>query len=363
VLRSAHSALRQMLPGAGSRWRPLLAVHYLTYRCRFRCPYCSDGAAQPYWRASSPALAGPEVLRLLGRLRHHCEHLVLTGGEPLEHPDLPWILDRLPALGFETRVLTTNGDRLEEHLPALLGTLSHLVISLDGLDEARADARAGLGPGTLRRVLAQVERALRWPRRRCQLMISAVAGPETLADLPGLLDYCLERDLALAVAPQLVGVVPHPALPSDPRYRALFERLLALRRQGAPIYGSLRYLEVLRDLSAFDCRPLSLLATDPQGQVLYPCLEQGHRVGSLLEHDLDDLYARAQARHGPAGGCEGPRCHSACAVGFSQLLQSPLPTLLDATACALRERAWSLRRRARGAAGASAPSRPGRGSA
>src|SRR5512137_2370483 len=108
-MSSLISFLRHLRGDHPGRWHPLLGVYYLTYSCELRCPHCSDGKGEPYYRLRSGTLPGPRVLELLRIIRRHCDYLVLTGGEPLQHPDLAQVLDGLRPLKFRGVVLTTNG--------------------------------------------------------------------------------------------------------------------------------------------------------------------------------------------------------------------------------------------------------------
>ena len=78
-----------------------------TRGCNFRCPYCHN-----------PELVDPEryvaevpqeeVLRFLGSRRGQLQGVVVTGGEPTLHDDLPLFLAGIHALGFAVK-LDTNG--------------------------------------------------------------------------------------------------------------------------------------------------------------------------------------------------------------------------------------------------------------
>lgn len=324
--RSAESFLRHVLEKRPRGWHPLLAVYYLTYGCSFRCPYCSDGAGRPYHTLRDSALPAPEVLELLRRIRARCDHLVLTGGEPTSYAELPALLDALPSLGFDTAVLTTNGYRVDALLPALGKALTHLVFSLDTLDQERADRTYGVGSGALAQILVNIERAdatRQQSGRRCEIVISAVATPDNLDELPAVYDFAREHGYRYALCPQLVGVHPHQALRDNPRYQRLFDQLIADKKRGVAIQGSPLYLQYMRDLATFSCRPSTMLAVAPNGDVFYPCLELGQVAGNLLETaDLDALRQLGQARFGPEPSC-GNRCHSACALAFGLLYSHP----------------------------------------
>jgi len=323
VLQSAYKLLRHKVSPSLGSWDPILAVYYLTYACDYRCPYCSDGAQRPYYQLRSEVLPATEVLGLLRRIRGYCDELIITGGEPLKHPDFAEIVSSLGGLGFEHLVLTTNGDGLAPHLDRLPGNISDLVFSLDTLDHAKADAIYGVGAGALQRILDTVELAARQRRRGYSVTISSVVTPDNIEDLYAVCDFAWSRGFSLAACPQLVGVKAHQELNTRPDYRRFYQHLIAAKKKGLPVYGTVPYLEHMRDLRWFQCRPLTMLAVAPGGEVFYPCLELGNVADNLLQHsDLDAILRRAREKYGDPPRCD-TRCHSACALSFALLLESP----------------------------------------
>jgi MoaA/NifB/PqqE/SkfB family radical SAM enzyme len=322
VLRSLHNYVRHAVSRSPEGFHPLLAVHYLTYACRFRCPYCCDGQGVRYSDLEVPALRAPDVLALYTRIRRRCDHLVITGGEPLDHPDVDGILQFLPRLGFDGVVLTTRGANLDAHLEAVEAGVDQLVVSLDTLDPARGDAWLGQ-PGAHAAILRNLHLLAARPRRHTSVIISTVAMPGSLDDVAAVHDFALTNGFRHSVSPQLVGVHPHPDLRASPEYRALMDALVQRKRAGAPIEGTVAYLEHLRDLAPFGCRPSTVLAVSPSGDVFYPCLEKGQVAGNLLaEPDLDAIRAAGRARFGREPRCEAC-CHSPCALGFALVLSRP----------------------------------------
>lgn len=315
------------------RWDPFLAVHYLTYACDFRCPYCSDGQGRPYPERAPGHLPEEKALELLRRIRGVCDRIELTGGEPLLHPSIEGILRALPALEFRETVLTTNGWHLPRHLDSVERSIDTLVMSLDTLDPVRAAHWYGKGPETLPRLLENLEQAARRFGRR--MVLSAVATAETLEELPALMDHAHALGIHFACYPQLEGVRVPPTLSEHPGYRPVFQELLEAKRKGKRIWATTKALEWMRDLPKIPCRPFTLVAIEPDGRVFYPCLERGTHAGSLLEEpDLHRLRLQGLASHGPQPDCP-TQCHSACTLGFASILQHP-STLLSEAACGLR---------------------------
>jgi MoaA/NifB/PqqE/SkfB family radical SAM enzyme len=328
--RSVRNYLIQALHRKPSGWYPLLAVYYLTYACDFRCPYCSDGSQVPYHRLPREEVPAADVLHLLGTIRQYCDYLVITGGEPFNHPECRAVLKGLPSLGFDGIVLTTNGYAIEPYLPLINGAVRYLVFSIDTMDHAKADRWFGVGPGALAKILRNIRTAAEWPRRSYDIIISAVATPNNLQDLTAVFRFCIERGFRFALAPQLLGVKPHPALVGNPAYQEIFDALIAAKKRGAAVQGSIAYLQHMRDLTKFSCHPSTLLAVAPGGDVFYPCLERGTIAGNLLQSpDLHALRRRACRSIGPEPLCDN-RCHSACALGLALILDRPLTMVRDA---------------------------------
>jgi MoaA/NifB/PqqE/SkfB family radical SAM enzyme len=312
----------------GQRWQPFVAIHYLTYTCDFRCPYCANGAGIPYHRLPSPAVDGETALQIIGRIRQHADHLVLTGGEPLSHPEAGRVLAGLGRFGFDSVTLTTNGEHLDEFLPEIATNITVLGISLDTLDARKADAWFGKGAGMLARILTNIERAAAYPGRKFEILISAVATPNNIEDLYAVYAYAQEHGFQFSATPELQGVAPPTRLRGSKAYRDFFAFLGHEKAKDGNIFGSRQYLEHLADFRPFTCRPLTTLVVDPRGEVFYPCLEKAATVGNILTADLDALRRKAESEMGLSTACD-LSCHSACALGLSLLIERPAREVAD----------------------------------
>jgi pyruvate formate lyase activating enzyme len=94
-----------------------MASVLFTPSCNLRCPFCHN------WRIvvdpKPPFLNEETVLSILGARKRYVDAVVVTGGEPTLHKELPRFLKKLRERGF-TAKLDTNGffpDVLEECLP------------------------------------------------------------------------------------------------------------------------------------------------------------------------------------------------------------------------------------------------------
>jgi cyclic pyranopterin phosphate synthase len=111
----------------------------LTDLCSLRCTYCMPAEGLP-WLTKAQRLSDDEFLRLSDLfLRLGVRSIRLTGGEPLVHPTLPDVVERLAALEPRPEIsLTTNGVTLARsaHRLAAAG-LDRINVSVDTLDRER----------------------------------------------------------------------------------------------------------------------------------------------------------------------------------------------------------------------------------
>ena len=143
-----------------TRRRSTRAVTYLrvsvTNRCSLRCLYCSPaGQARCYASLLSPAEI-EQVVRVAKQLG--VTHVRLTGGEPLERPDILEIVKRIKGVGIPGGSLTTNAVRLAD----LAGPLRRAGLARVnvGLPHVEADGfRRITGKHALAEVLAGIRAA------------------------------------------------------------------------------------------------------------------------------------------------------------------------------------------------------------
>jgi len=83
-----------------------LAAVVFCQGCPWRCAYCHNPHLQPSQSASG--IGWTEVLGFLERRRGLLDAVVLSGGEPTLHKDLPQALAALRDLGFKTGVHTAG---------------------------------------------------------------------------------------------------------------------------------------------------------------------------------------------------------------------------------------------------------------
>jgi len=78
-----------------------------TRGCNFRCPYCHN---PELLRESCSGKIICELLSFLEKRKNQLQGVVITGGEPTIHPDLPDLVRAVKSMGFAVK-LDTNGSR------------------------------------------------------------------------------------------------------------------------------------------------------------------------------------------------------------------------------------------------------------
>ena len=263
------------------------AYIHVTYACNLTCTHCYAQSGP----GASPAMAVDDVARLVQEAAAMgFRKAVITGGEPLVHPQRDTLLDALAALREQVKPLqTVIRTNLAYPLTlALVEKLAHstdqVVISVDG-DQASHDARRGAG--TYARTVANV-RVLLAANPTAEAYIAAVLTAEQMGGSPGHAVRALGEELGLQVR---------------------FKSVLPLGR-GADLALTPAFYSSLDDGAeaiAYGARPAATcglgmnLCVGPDG-ACYPCyalMGERHRLGNALDGGLlaailarNDAYRR-----------------------------------------------------------------------
>jgi GTP 3',8-cyclase len=230
------------------------AIDYLrisvTNRCNERCLYCRPDVFSN-WRPEAEILTNDQVLRLV---RAACSlgfrKFRLTGGEPLERPDLADLvaaIKRIP--GVCCLGLSTNGTQLEELAqPLQKAGIRSVNISLDALDPARYRQITG---GDLEPVLAGINAAIDAGFERLKLNVVAMRGVNE-GEIWPLVQFAAARNLPLRFI-ELMPLTSREVL-QDKHFLPVVEIMQRLQQQDrlepAPEtrigHGPARYFRLVR---------------------------------------------------------------------------------------------------------------------
>ncbi len=288
IRRKSPVDVTQPPPDADYRWLYLINV---TNDCNRRCPVCLDprGENEPIRH-----LSRQEAEDLASLVRHGGRKaVVLTGGEPTMHPDLPGIVRTLAGRGFRVAV-ATNGRRLAEegdYAKRLRRAGASMVwLQLDTLDEDVHEEMRGT-----RNVAQKTLAAERVIAAGMRLALTMTATSRTLSTIDRLLAY------ALTLVPGLSVLSIHVAAPAG-RFE-LPRGVLVDREQVIDAVASSPTLRGRVSKGNFWPQPVFSpwrAAVHPDCSANLVLLVDGESVRPLDEVvDLDALYRRlAAARMG-----------------------------------------------------------------
>jgi MoaA/NifB/PqqE/SkfB family radical SAM enzyme len=357
---------------------PRIAVYYVTMQCNLNCTYCEDfGSRRNHLVTPTPTLE--DAKRILDVIRSGVDRLWITGGEPLMVPHLLDLLDYARNnLKFREISLITNGMllhsviarsdsddtapvgrrrgaifslngrlcrhgatatlRAEHHRPRndMLSLLDRLIISLDSLDPQALNT-VSVPDAYAETVIANAREAASLQKtHNFKLIINTVITPETLSSMDQLLTFCVDNNIQISLSPQSVNNLPRFELVTSAEYRAFIEKIIKLKKEGAPILGSFAYFNILLDQTPYECYPTLIPRITPDGWLTYPCRpmekagsEQGGRVVNLLDvKTWDEAWNIAQKKYGEAPtSCVS--CFQQCYAEPSLMQARPFEYLME----------------------------------
>ena len=260
---------------------------HITHRCNLRCRHCY----QDDYSAFSDRTALERVLCQYETMRDACgfrAHINITGGEPLLHPELFWLLEEAKRRNMTTAVLT-NGTLIgwQEARQLRAAGVQYVQVSLDGTRKVHEAIRGkGSFGSALEGIAAQKE-------KKIFVSVSFTAQRGNRRELSKLAAVC-----------QIYGAdklwfdrVVIPAAEDSEQlsltkedYRRLTKKAARLSRQGVvTCCRSLQFLPC-REKNIYRCTAgQSLLALLADGSVM-PCRRLPLVAGNVNENDLLTIY-------------------------------------------------------------------------
>lgn len=131
---------------------------------------------------------------------HTVEEIFVTGGEPLMNPGLLRMLDTVD-MSQKILTVTTNGTRVNDHIMELLSRprAIHIMISLEGVGAHNDYIRAGSDWDLIQHNISRLQTLTNW--RYDGLGINHTLQITSAWTLPGLIEWCLDKDLSLTINP------------------------------------------------------------------------------------------------------------------------------------------------------------------
>ena len=173
---------------------PLNVYWEMTQACALACRHCrAEARPEP----AADQLNFGESQRMLEQILDFGEplpHLILTGGDPLERPDLFPLIDEARRLGLSLSITPAATPRLTRELLAELQAhgVEGLGLSLDASTAERHDGLRGV-PGTFDRTM----QAIGWAQELgMPLQVNTLVAAETADDLAAIYHLLIPYDIA-----------------------------------------------------------------------------------------------------------------------------------------------------------------------
>jgi len=202
----------------------------------------------------------------------------------------------------------------------------------------RLARRIGFCPGQGKRVfdnILQASEVAKWYGNT--LSINCVLTGGNIADARGVLDFCLQHRIQIAVVPAIQRHMPMIAQGDAEQlraYRDILGEIIALKvRRPATVVGTRMYLEQIRRLGGFRCRPSVIVTISPEGDIVNPCDEKYRTVPKTLGKangiEPIELQLRHSLKFASAYETCGGNCLKMCYLGPALFLEKPWPSASD----------------------------------
>ncbi len=215
---------------------PLAVGWNLTYRCNQKCLYCG------VWGKQCPELDTSGILAMVEQFyRLGTRWISFTGGEPLLREDLGEIIKYTKSKGIYVSV-SSNGvlvlDKIED-----LRNIDKMKFSLDGPKNIHDFIR---GEGSFEKVLTAIEVC---QKKHIPVSIECVLSDRNLDHIDYLIETAFRYGIEILFQPATKKILysqkENFLTPSRDKYRTIINKLIELKKQGAPIYNSLAGLRHL----------------------------------------------------------------------------------------------------------------------
>ena len=316
--------------------RPFGLLAEITYRCPLHCPYCSNPVDYPTSRPELTTEDWKQVFRQASDMG--VMHVLFSGGEPLQRPDLPELVAAARNVDLYTNLITSGIGLTPKRAEQLKSAgLDSVQISFQGDAEPLADSIAGVAAHARKCEAAQLVREL-----GLSLTFNVVLHRQNLERLQRLIELAEElgaERLELANTQYYGWAFANKELLLPTRAQLEEAERIALAAK-ARLRGKMEVLYVLPDYYGDRPKPCMngwgrrYLTINPLGDVL-PCPTAGVikslRFDNIRDHSLHWIWADSEAFNRfrgtawmppPCSSCErreidfgGCRCQAALLTG------------------------------------------------
>ena len=320
VWRLLRGMVRSVVDEKFSGW-PLAVCWFTNFSCNARCSFCCKAAEIRAGRSQFPPLSLDDAERLLTIIHRKVDLLYLSGGEPLINPHIIDICRTARQIGFSSIGISSNLIALEPRAE-ILEYVDAIGVSLHAPNPAAHAGQLNVSLSDGQRVFANLEMLKQFSSdNRIRVVINCVITPANLDHIIDMVAYTAENGFLLEVVPANEHGHRPRGLHQNPRYLALIDQLIELRRSGqAPhLAGSSHYYQTIRDFKPFRCFPYGVANILPDGRLCTPCDISEQYSVNLLDHTDLSSAIRASLPHLGNYPCQAGKCFKAGIIERSHL--------------------------------------------
>ena len=310
---------------------PFVNVFHPTHHCDANCRGCSQKERMKDGNHEDSSLEQLRIILL--RMFKISPALYITGGEPTMHKELIAVLKMADEIGFWPISVNSNG--LGNRLPEVLCYADRTILSLHSVS-ANGQARLlGVNPKSVQRILENLRTFNRLALKHGNtLSVNCVLSTLNVHLAEDVLKLCLKNHIPLAIVPLIMDYSPEISRASEGYrvgYVSFVNKVIQAKRKAPKlIVNTFRYLEQIKELRSFRCRPSCIMTVNPDGTVQNPCpvkyVYPGELLGSLLEEDALPILQRTLDFEHSFWGCEF-NCCKTCYAEPALSLAHPLSAI------------------------------------
>ena len=257
------------------RRRPFVLSHGINARCNLSCSFCE------YWRRPGIEMSTQEIFGMLEEASSFGIGVYNAWTvEPLLREDLPEILSYAKSQGLITSLIT-NG-RLLARRAKELSDLDYLSVSVDGIKSYRE-----LRGIDLQDTLAGIKAA---KVAGHEVLMNCVISAKNMDELEDLVHLAESLDTRISFEPlhESFGIDEKVwetlGIRDLSRYEKAVERLIELKRGGAPIINSQTYLGMIKTLKpGFNCHASDIVLHVASDGTMQNCRVHQEPLGKVSE--------------------------------------------------------------------------------
>jgi MoaA/NifB/PqqE/SkfB family radical SAM enzyme len=277
--------------------RPFILSHGINAQCNLNCKICE------YWSQPGKEMSTLEILRMLDEAKRFGIGVYNAWTvEPLLRPDLPIILRHAKELGFVTSLIT-NGHFLRRRAQELTN-LDFLSVSVDAV-RRYSDIR----DGDIQEVLEGIKAV---KDEGHDVRINCVICGKNLQELEELVKLAESLAVRISFEPvneseEIDGMVwDELGLRDLPAYQNAVEKLIKLKRSGAPIINSLTYLNMIKTLDPkFRCHASDIIMHVTSEGIIQNCRVVKENMGNVSDGVTEVWNASQRRRQKLTDDCRG----------------------------------------------------------